>query len=107
MRLTARLTHPHTIEIYDFGQTKESVFFFAMELLPGMNLRNVVESSGPLPPARAIHFLSGVCQALVEAHDAGLIHRDIKPANIMASQRGGIYDFTKLLDFGVVARGAG
>jgi tRNA A-37 threonylcarbamoyl transferase component Bud32 len=102
VRATAKLTHPHTIEIYDYGQTKEGVFFFAMELLPGMNLRELVKGSGPLPPARAVHFLMEVCEALHEAHTEGLIHRDIKPANIFASQRGGIYDFTKLLDFGVV-----
>ena len=102
VRATAKLTHPNTIEIYDYGKTKDGVFFFAMELLPGMNLRDLVKSSGPLPPARAIHFLSDVCEALHEAHQAGLIHRDVKPSNIFASQRGGIYDFTKLLDFGVV-----
>jgi serine/threonine-protein kinase len=102
VRATAKLTHPHTIEIFDYGQTKDDVFFFAMELLPGMNLQNLVDTYGPMNPQRVVHFLIQVCDALAEAHDAGLIHRDIKPANIFASQRGGIYDFSKLLDFGVV-----
>lgn len=104
VQATAKLTHPHTVDIYDYGQTREGRFFCAMELLPGMNLRDLVEGYGPLPPARAIRFLSDVCEALQEAHDAGLIHRDIKPANIFASQRGGINDYTKLLDFGLVGR---
>ncbi len=102
VRATAKLTHPHTIEIYDYGQTKDGVFFFAMELLPGMNLQSLVDKYGPMDPRRVVHFLSEVCGALAKAHDARLVHRDIKPANIFASQRGGIYDFTKLLDFGVV-----
>ncbi len=102
VRATAKLTHPHTIDVYDFGQTKDGVFFFAMELLPGINLRDLVNTTGPLPPSRALHFLIEVCEALTEAHAAGLVHRDLKPANIFASQRGGIHDFTKLLDFGVV-----
>jgi serine/threonine-protein kinase len=102
VRATAQLTHPHTIEVFDYGQTKEGIFFYVMELLPGMNLREIVNTSGPLPPARAVHFLIEVCEALEEAHGKGLIHRDVKPTNIFASQRGGIYDFTKLLDFGVV-----
>ncbi len=102
VRATAKLSHPHTIEVYDYGQTSEGVFFFAMELLPGMNLRELVKTHGPLPAARAIHFLGEVSEALIEAHAAGLVHRDIKPANIFASQRGGIWDFTKLLDFGIV-----
>ncbi len=102
VRATARLTHPHTIEVYDYGQTREGLFFCAMELLPGMNLRDLVKTFGPLPPARAVHFLTEACDALHEAHVADLIHRDIKPANLFASQRGGIEDFTKLLDFGLV-----
>ncbi len=52
VRATARLTHPHTIEVYDFGKTKEGVFFFAMELLPGKNLDDLVRLAGPLSPAR-------------------------------------------------------
>ncbi len=102
VQATALLTHPHTIQVYDYGITKDDTFFYVMELLPGMNLGDLVKSSGPLPPERAVHFLIQVCGALQEAHASGLIHRDIKPANIFASQRGGIWDFTKLLDFGLV-----
>jgi serine/threonine-protein kinase len=73
-----------------------------MELLPGMSLEDLVQKHGALPPERAVHFLTQVCDALREAHSLGLVHRDIKPANIFASQRGGIWDVAKLLDFGLV-----
>ena len=102
VRATAQLTHPHTVQVYDYGQTNEGIFFFAMELLPGMNLGELIKRTGPLPAERAIHFLIEVSDALREAHQVGLIHRDIKPGNIFISERGGIRDYTKLLDFGVV-----
>lgn len=102
VRATAQLTHPHTVQVYDYGQTNEGIFFFAMELLPGMNLGELIKRTGPLSPERAVHFLIQVSDALREAHGMGLIHRDIKPGNIFISERGGIRDYTKLLDFGVV-----
>ena len=102
VRATAQLTHPHTVQVYDYGQTNEGIFFFAMELLPGMNLGELIKRTGPLPAERAVHFLIEVSDALREAHQVGLIHRDIKPGNIFISERGGIRDYTKLLDFGVV-----
>jgi eukaryotic-like serine/threonine-protein kinase len=73
-----------------------------MEYLPGMNLSELVAKFGPLPIPRAIHFLRQTCAALKEAHREGMIHRDLKPANIFSAERGGIYDVTKLLDFGLV-----
>src|SRR5438105_7182001 len=73
-----------------------------MEYLPGMNLQDLVEQHGPLPPGRAVHLVRQVCQALREAHGIGLIHRDIKPSNIFARERGKVYDVAKLLDFGLV-----
>ena len=73
-----------------------------MEYLPGLSLADLVERHGPLPPGRVVYLLRQVCQALREAHAAGLIHRDIKPSNIFASQRGGMDDVAKLLDFGLV-----
>ena len=102
VQATARLTHWHTVEIYDYGQTEGGLFYYVMELLPGMSLADLVHRFGPLPPARAVHFLRQACEALQEAHSLGLVHRDIKPANLFAARRGGIDDVTKLLDFGLV-----
>ena len=73
-----------------------------MELLQGINLNQLVGFDGPLPPGRVVHLLRQACGALSEAHAAGLIHRDIKPANLMVCVYGGIPDFLKVLDFGLV-----
>ncbi len=102
VRLTAQLSHWNTIEIFDYGRTDEGVFYYVMEYLPGLNLQQIVEQQGPLPPERVVHLLRQACDALGEAHASGLIHRDIKPANIFAATRGGVYDVVKLLDFGLV-----
>jgi serine/threonine-protein kinase len=102
VQLTAALTHPSTIAIYDYGRTEKGVFYYAMELLRGVNLQQLVSIDGPLPPGRVVHLLRHACGALAEAHGAGLIHRDIKPANLMVCVVGGIPDFVKVLDFGLV-----
>jgi eukaryotic-like serine/threonine-protein kinase len=99
VQLTARLTHPNTITIFDYGRTHDGVFYYAMELLDGANLQGIVSVGGPQPAARVVRILSMVCGALSEAHGIGLIHRDIKPANIMLCAQGGEHE---LLDFGVV-----
>ncbi len=102
VQLTSRLNHPNTIAIYDFGRTPEGVFYYAMEYLDGINLEDLVRSHGAQPEARVVAILEQVCGSLSEAHAIGLIHRDVKPANIMLTQRGGICDFVKVLDFGLV-----
>jgi eukaryotic-like serine/threonine-protein kinase len=102
VRATAKLSHWNTVEIFDYGCTAEGTFYYVMEYLPGMSLGEIVERFGPMPPERVIYLLGQACDALSEAHAAGLIHRDIKPANIFAAQRGGVYDVAKLLDFGLV-----
>jgi hypothetical protein len=102
VRLTARLTHPNTVTIYDYGRTPDGVFYYAMELLDGIDLEALVRTTGPLPPARVCHILIQVAGALAEAHAIGLIHRDVKPANIMVCRQIGRADIVKLLDFGLV-----
>ncbi|MCM2255217.1 MAG: CHASE domain-containing protein [Vicinamibacteria bacterium] len=99
---TSRLSHPNTVEIYDFGRTKDGVFYYAMERLRGIDLDAMVTRFGPIGPARAIHLLRQAAAALGEAHATGLVHRDVKPANVMACVVGGIPDFVKVLDFGLV-----
>jgi serine/threonine-protein kinase len=101
VRATAVLSHWNTVEIFDYGNTDDGTFYYAMEYLPGMNVGELVERYGPLPPARAIYLLMQTCEALREAHEKGLVHRDIKPGNIFAAHRGGAYDVAKLVDFGL------
>jgi len=102
VQLTARLTHPNTITIFDYGRTADGVFYYAMELLDGATLQRVVELDGALSEGRVVRLLKMACGALAEAHKIGLIHRDIKPANIMLCKQGGECDVLKLLDFGLV-----
>lgn len=98
----ARLTHPNTVEIYDYGRTRDGTFYYAMEYLPGLTSEDLVRRHGCLPAERVVYLLLQVCRALREAHSAGLIHRDIKPGNLFVSERGGEFDVMKLLDFGLV-----
>jgi hypothetical protein len=102
VRQTARLSHPNTVTIYDYGRTPDGCFYYAMELLVGATLEDIVRVDGPQVPARVIGTLAAVAGALSEAHAVGLIHRDIKPANIMLCEQGGAADVAKVLDFGLV-----
>ncbi len=99
---TANLDSPHTIDVYDFGATQSGSFYYAMELLNGLDLERLVKEFGPVSPERAVHILRGVCHSLAEAHRCGLIHRDIKPTNIFVCRKDLDYDFVKVLDFGLV-----
>ncbi len=100
--VTARLTSPHTVVLYDYGVTDTGALYYAMELLDGMSLKALVQRYGPQPEARVIWFLRHACHSLVEAHDAGLVHRDLKPENLFIAKLGRDEDVLKVLDFGLV-----
>ena len=102
VQVSCALTHPNTIEIYDYGYTPQGVFYYAMELLRGITVDTCVGTDGPQPDARVVHVMKQVCASIAEAHGAGLIHRDLKPSNVMLCDRGGMLDFVKVLDFGLV-----
>ena len=102
VQLASQLTHPNTIQIYDYGRTRDGTFYYVMEYLEGETLDKFVEAHGAMSVGRAIHVLKQVCAALREAHGRGLVHRDIKPHNLMLCRRGGERDVVKILDFGLV-----
>ncbi len=98
----ARLAHPNTIEIFDYGLTGDGTFYYVMEYLQGQSLGDLVRTHGPLPAGRVIYLMRQVCGGLAEAHGMGLVHRDLKPANVFVAVRGGESDVSKVLDFGLV-----
>jgi serine/threonine-protein kinase len=102
VKSAARLSHPNTIAIYDYGHTEDGTFYYVMEYLPGLSLQDLVTQYGPLPPGRLIFLLRQVCAGLAEAHSLGIVHRDLKPANLFVALRGGEADIAKVLDFGLV-----
>ncbi len=104
-RATAALGSPNVVRVFDFGTTDEGAFYYAMELLDGVDLHTLVEREGPQPPARVRHLLVQACDALADAHAHDLVHRDIKPANLMACRVGQRRDVVKVLDFGIALAG--
>ncbi|TWU43028.1 Serine/threonine-protein kinase PknB [Novipirellula aureliae] len=102
VQLTAKLRHPNTIAIYDYGRTEEGTFFYVMEYLKGITLQELVDHYGRQSADRVVYLMLQVCGSLREAHACGIVHRDIKPANIFLTAQAGVYDFVKMLDFGLV-----
>jgi serine/threonine protein kinase len=94
------LNHPNSIQIIDFGREGD-LLFIAMELLPGVDLGQLILREGPLPLGRLGRIMDQVLAALDEAHAHGIVHRDLKPGNIMLTSRRDDPDFVKVCDFGI------
>jgi serine/threonine-protein kinase len=97
----AKLKHPNTVDIYDFGQDSDGTLFIAMEFIEGRSLRGVIHAEAPLPPARALYIASQIAASLADAHSHSIVHRDLKPDNVMLMDRGRQRDIARVLDFGI------
>lgn len=95
-RTAAGLRHPNIVLIYDVAE-QDGLHYLVMDLLEGGTLRDVIRSSAPLPPDRAVKLLRPLASALDYAHAHGVIHRDVKPGNVMVGKD----DHVTLVDFGI------
>jgi len=100
--VSAKLTHPNVVTIFDYGETEDGRCFIAMEYLEGRSLSDELKKSGPISAERAIHITRQVSRALREAHTLGVVHRDMKPGNVFLLKQDDDDDFVKVLDFGLV-----
>lgn len=103
-KLVAQLNNPHVVSVIDFGETEApgggTTLFIAMELLRGRTLRQRLRE-GPVSPRESAEVVRQIADALITAHQAGVVHRDLKPDNVMMVESAGRPDTVKLVDFGV------
>jgi len=96
-RAAGRLDHPNVARVYFFGQTDDGAPFYAMELVAGWSLGDIIEARARLRIDQVLSMLAQCSAGLQAALDAGIVHRDIKPANLMIGQDGVV----KIVDFGL------
>src|SRR6266446_1801848 len=99
-KAASRISHPHAVNVTDFGEAENGVVFLVMEYLDGRTLKEIIRSAGPMPLERVVEIVRQVAGALDAAHGQGVVHRDLKSDNIMLSQTTGA-DWAKVLDFGI------
>jgi uncharacterized RDD family membrane protein YckC len=97
-RAQARLNHPNVGHLYFIGEQDGGVFF-AMELIDGLSVADLLGERGKLPVGEAIDICRQAARGLAEAERAGVVHRDVKPSNLMLDRHGVV----KVLDFGIAA----
>ncbi|MEZ4224987.1 MAG: serine/threonine-protein kinase [Polyangiaceae bacterium] len=99
-KAAARVTHPHVVQITDFGTLPHGEPYFVMELVEGMPLGRLLREAGPLGPGRCANISRQIAEALAAAHACGVIHRDLKPDNVQVVEAP-TGDIVKVLDFGL------
>jgi serine/threonine protein kinase len=100
-RAANRVGHPNVVEIFDSGTTDAGLMYYAMELLEGTDLADLLHDERTLEVSQALRVAIQICEAMGAAHEAGVIHRDLKPENIYLVVREGEPDFVKVMDFGI------
>jgi serine/threonine protein kinase len=104
-RITARVAHPHVVDVIDLGLDREGTPFIVMELLEGETLSEILERRGPLPLPYACELMAQVLEAVAAAHREGIVHCDLKPSNVFVSHRRPDQPVVKVFDFGIAEGG--
>lgn len=106
-KMVAGLTHPHIVNVHDFGNADlpsgETTAYLVMEFVQGKSLADLIAERGRLDARELMPIIAATAEALQQAHERGIIHRDIKPGNILVRDRDGQ---AVLTDFGIARSGA-
>jgi len=100
-QVAASIRSEHVTRVLDLGRLDSGTPYIVLEYLQGRDLAALLDEHGPLPFETAVDFLLQVCDALAEAHAAGVIHRDLKPENLFLTHRADGTPIIKLIDFGI------
>jgi hypothetical protein len=100
-RAAVKLHGEHVVSVVDVGKLANGCPYMVMEHLEGHDLREELASRGPLPTDEAVDYVLQACEALAEAHAAGVVHRDVKPANLFLARRPDHSPLIKVVDFGI------
>lgn len=104
-QLMARVAHPNTVSLLDYGESVDGSPILAMEFIQGVSLGDMLDSQRALEWSFVAHVVSQALDGLDAAHEIGIIHRDIKPSNILLSAA--TPPQVKLADFGIAKEASG
>jgi serine/threonine protein kinase len=96
-RAALAIDHPNVVRAYQFDRAEGKFYFLLMDYVDGVNLRELVQTIGPLPVPQAAHYVAQAAAGLQHVADRGLVHGDVRPSNLMLNRAGTI----KLLDLGL------
>ncbi len=99
-RALIRFSHPNVVQLRHVGEHKGRLFL-VMDFVEGVELCDLMKTSGPLDEKRALNIIKQILAGLEAAHAAGIVHRDLKPSNILVESRADGTEHTKILDFGL------
>ncbi|MEZ4373798.1 MAG: protein kinase [Polyangiaceae bacterium] len=100
-KAAAKIKSQHIARVSDVGTLDDGAPYMVMEYLEGRDLSQVLEVERVVRTEDAVDFVIQACDAIAEAHSAGIIHRDIKPANLFLTRHHDGSPLIKVLDFGI------
>ena len=100
-KAAARISSEHVVRVTDVGKLENGIPYIVMEFVEGMDLDRLLSVGGPLSVGVAVDYVLQACEAVAEAHVAGIVHRDIKPSNLFLAKKKDGSEVVKVFDFGI------